>query len=235
MDWDWIGSHFGYFGQLLLAHAGLSVPPIVVGFLISVPLGYWASRSSAARSVLLTVGNILYTIPALALILLIPVILGFALLDPKNVLISLTIYAVAIMIRSAADAFAAVSDGVTQSATAQGFSAQQRFWRVELPLAGPVLLAGIRVVSVSTVSLATVGSLAGISSLGDLFTDGYVRSFPTEIVVGIVFVVVLAAAFDQILALIGRLLMPWNRGRPARLARAKASVASVVPNSAGSE
>jgi osmoprotectant transport system permease protein len=214
---SWIGAHLGYLWGLVLAHAALAVPPILIGFLISVPLGYWASRSPAARSVLLTVGNVLYTIPALALILLVPVLLGFALLDPKNVLVTLTIYAFAIMVRTAADAFTAVPVGVRQSAEGQGYSASQRFWKVELPLAGPVLLAGIRVVSVSTVSLATVGSLAGISSIGDLFTDGYIRDFPLEIGVGIVLVLLLAAVFDLVLNLAGSLLMPWTRrARPVR-------------------
>lgn len=213
----WVGGHLDYLWGLIVAHAALSVPPILVGFLISVPAGYWASRSRLARSVLLTIGNILYTIPALALILLVPVLLGFAILDPKNVLVTLTLYAVAIMVRSAADAFTAVSSSVRQSAEAQGFSAAQRFWRVELPLAGPVMLAGVRVVSVSTVSLATVGSLAGISSIGDLFTDGYIRDFPLEIGVGIVLVLVLAAVFDVLLNLIGALLMPWNRAAPRPL------------------
>ncbi|WP_375388548.1 ABC transporter permease [uncultured Amnibacterium sp.] len=219
---DWIGGHLGYLWDLVVTHAALSVPPIVIGFLASVPLGYWASRSRIARGVLLTVGNVLYTIPALALILLVPVILGFALLDPKNVLVALTVYAVAIMIRSAADAFASVSPAVRQSAEAQGFSAGQRFWRVELPLAGPVLLAGVRVVSVSTVSLATVGSLAGISSIGDLFTDGYLRSFGLEIGVGIVLVLLLAAVFDLILNAVGGLLMPWNRRQKVSRAAGRA-------------
>lgn len=222
---DWVWSHAADLWGLVLTHVGLAVPPIVFGFVISIPLGYWASRSSAARAVLLTVGNILYTIPALALILLVPVLLGFPLLDSKNVLVALTVYAVAIMVRSAADAFASVSPDVRQSAVAQGFGPRQRFFRVELPLAGPVLLAGIRVVSVSTVSLATIGSLAGIDSLGNLFTDGFQRAFGTEIVTGIVLVLLLAALFDVVLSLIGRLLLPWNtrpatRRRPVVPARA---------------
>lgn len=208
---DWVWSHVGDLSALVVTHIGLAVPPILLGFVISIPLGYWASRSRIARAVLLTVGNVLYTIPALALILLVPVILGFALLDPKNVIVALTVYAVAIMVRSAADAFAAVPDSVRQSAVAQGFSPAQRFWRVELPLAGPVLLAGVRVVSVSTVSLATIGSLTGTDSLGNLFTDGFQRDFVEEIITGIVLVLLLAAVFDLVLSLIGRALLPWNR------------------------
>ena len=209
---DWVWSHLGDIGDMTLDHIGLSVPPIVIGFLVSIPVGYWASRSAVARSVLLTIGNILYTIPALALVVLVPVLLGLSLLNPLNVVAALTLYAVAIMVRSAADAFAAVSADVRQSATAQGYSATQRFFRVELPLAGPVLLAGVRVVSVSTISLVTVGALVGIPSLGSFFTDAFQRDFLLEAAVGFVLVLVLAAVFDLVLSFLGRLLMPWNRG-----------------------
>ncbi|HET6825470.1 MAG TPA: ABC transporter permease subunit [Amnibacterium sp.] len=215
---DWVWNHLGDIGGMTLDHIGLSVPPIVLGFLVSIPIGYWASRSAVARSVLLTVGNILYTIPALALVVLVPVLLGLSLLNPLNVVAALTIYAVAIMVRSAADAFAAVSTDVQQSATAQGYSSTQRFFRVELPLAGPVLLAGVRVVSVSTISLVTVGALVGIPSLGSFFTDAFQRDFFLEAAVGFVLVLVLAAVFDLVLSFLGRLLMPWNRG--ARLTAA---------------
>jgi osmoprotectant transport system permease protein len=209
---DWVWSHAGEVWSLTLSHIGLSVPPILLGFLVSIPLGYWASRSASARRVLLTLGNILYTIPGLALVVLVPVVLGLNLLNPLNVVVALTIYAIAIMVRTAADAFAAVSGPVKESATAQGYSARQRFFQVELPLAGPVLLAGVRVVSVSTISLVTIGALVGIDSLGSLFTDGFQRNFLTEVVAGFVLVLVLAAVFDVLLSLLGRLLMPWNRG-----------------------
>jgi osmoprotectant transport system permease protein len=213
---DWVWSHAGEIWSLTLAHIELSVPPIILGFLISIPFGYWASRSTAVRSLLLTIGNVLYTIPALALVVLVPVLLNLSLLNPLNVIVALTIYAVAIMVRSAADAFASVSAPVRESATAQGYSAAQRFFQVELPLAGPVLLAGLRVVSVSTISLVTVGALVGIDSLGTLFTDGFQRDFLLEAVVGFVLVLVLAAVFDLILSGSGRLLMPWNRGTSVR-------------------
>jgi osmoprotectant transport system permease protein len=213
---SWVLNHLGEIWALIVAHVELAVPAIVLGFLVSVPLGYLASRSRTARGVLLTLGNILYTIPGIALVVLVPVALGLALLNPANVVIALLIYAVAIMVRSAADGFAAVSADVRQSATAQGFSAAQRFWRVELPLAGPVLLAGLRVVSVSTVSLATIGALVGIDSLGSLFTDAFQRQFPLEAVVGIVCVLLVAVVFDVVLTTIGRLVMPWTRAVPRR-------------------
>jgi osmoprotectant transport system permease protein len=219
---DWVLSHLDDIGDLTVAHIGLAVPAILLGFLVSVPLGYLAFRLPPARGVLLTLSNVLYTIPGIALVVLVPVALGLAILNPANVIIALLIYAVAIMVRSAADAFASVSADVRQSASAQGYSTAQRFWRVELPLAGPVLLAGIRVVSVSTVSLATVGALVGIPSLGNLFTDAFQRQFPLEAVVGLVVVVLLAAVFDIVLSLIGRVLMPWNRGQRLSAGSAKA-------------
>jgi osmoprotectant transport system permease protein len=213
---DWVLSHLDEIRTLTVAHIGLTVPAILLGFLVSVPLGYLASRSRPAQAVLLTLGNVLYTIPGIALVVLVPVSLGLAILNPANVVITLLIYAFAIMIRSSTDAFASVSADVRQSASAQGFSAAQRFWRVELPLAGPVLLAGIRVVSVSTVSLATVGALVGIPSLGNLFTDAFQRQFPLEAVVGLIAVILLAAVFDIVLSLVGRALMPWNRASSTR-------------------
>jgi osmoprotectant transport system permease protein len=210
MNWVWIGANAGLIWGRVLEHVALAAPPIVIGFVISIPLGYVASRSRIARGIFLTTGNILFTIPSIALLVLLPAAIGLAIIDPNNVIIALTIYAVAIMVRSAADAFASVSADVRQSATAIGLSRVQRFFRVELPLAGPVLLAGVRVVSVSTVSLVTIGAVVGIDSLGSFFTDAFQRQFLTEAIVGIVCVLVIAAVFDLILSLIGRLLMPWR-------------------------
>src|SRR5690625_7929327 len=123
----------------------------------------------------------------------------------------MSIYAVALMTRFVTDALAAVDPAVRASATAQGYSPWGRFWAVELPLAGPVLLAGLRVVAVSTVSLVTVGVLIGIDSLGNLFTNGLQRNNIAEVTTGIVATVVLALALDLLLVVAGRLLLPWAR------------------------
>lgn len=197
--------------RLLAEHAWLSAIPILVGFAASLPLGWLAARSRVARGILLTVFNVIYTIPALALFLVLPGVLGTKILDPLNVVVALTLYAMAMMLRGAVDGFGSVSSDVLQAATAQGFSSASRFWTVQLPLAGPVLLANLRVVSVSTVSLLSVASLIGRGGLGYLFTDGYSRQFLFEIGTGIVLTVLLALAFDAVLVLAGRLLMPWNR------------------------
>jgi osmoprotectant transport system permease protein len=208
---SWLWNNLDLVLGLTAEHARLSGIPILLGFAASLPLGWLASRSRVARGILLTVFNVLYTIPALALFVVLPGILGTKVLDQLNVVVALTIYAVAMMLRGTIDAFGSVSPDVLQSATAQGFSPASRFWTVQLPLAGPVLLANLRVVSVSTVSLLSVAALIGSGGLGYLFTNGYQRYFIDEIVVGIVFTVLLALVFDGILVLVGRLLMPWTR------------------------
>ena len=228
MNWVWIGSNLGLIGTRILEHLALTAPPIVIGLVLSIPLGYWASRSRVARSILLSLGGILYTIPSIALLVLVPVLLGLAILDPLNLIFALTVYAVAIMVRSAADAFVSVSADVRSSATATGFSAWQRFFGVELPLAGPVLLAGIRVVSVSTVSIASVGAITGIEQLGSFFTDAFQRSFLTEAIVGIVSILVIAALYDVILTRVAALLLPWTRRRPEKSVPAAALAADAV-------
>lgn len=207
----WLWANLGLVLELTAQHALLSGIPILIGFAAALPLGWLAARSRVARGILLFVFNVLYTIPALAFFIVLPLVLGTKVLDPLNVVVALTIYAIAMMLRGAIDAFGSVSGDVLQSATAQGYSPWSRFLTVQLPLSGPVLLANLRVVSVSTVSLLSVGALIGRGGLGYLFTDGYARTFLPEIVVGIVFTVLLALVFDLILVTVGRLLMPWNR------------------------
>jgi osmoprotectant transport system permease protein len=214
---QWVWSNLDTIWSLTLAHVGLSVIPIIVGFILSIPLGYAASRSRVARSILLSVGGILYTIPSLALFFTIPVIIGTSLLDPINVVVALTVYAVAIMIRTATDAFASVPADVQDSARAVGFSRAQQFFSVDLPLAGPVLLAGVRVVSVSTVSLVSVGALIGVSSLGSLFTEGFGNGNPPEVWAGIVGTLLIAAVYDAVITVVARLLMPWSRRATRRV------------------
>lgn len=226
----WLQNSWGLILGLLAEHAWLSAVPILIGFAASLPLGWVAARSRIARGILLTLFNVVYTIPALALFVVLPLILGTKILDPLNVVVALTLYAMAMMLRGAIDAFGSVSADVLQSATAQGFSGASRFWTVQLPLAGPVLLANLRVVSVSTVSLVSVATLVGRGGLGYLFRDGYARDFLFEIGTGIVATVLLALVFDLILVVVGRLLMPWNRR--AVVPKSVAPVKVVIPGGA---
>jgi len=220
---DWVLANSELLWRLALDHVALSAPPIVLGFALSLPIGWAANRYRFSRGALLSIAGILYAIPSLPLFFVMPLILGTRILDPANVVVALTIYAVALMVRTVADGLAATPGEVRRSATALGFSAWRRFWQVDLPLAGPVLLAGLRVVSVSTVSLVTVGAVIGVNSLGYLFLDGYYRFFPLEVAIGIVLTLVVALVFDGILVLAGRLLMPWARTSRAPGRRALAT------------
>ena len=199
---------------LSLEHVRLSAVPIIVGFIACIPLGWMANRFRMTRAIQLTLFGVLFTIPSLALFVTLPSVLGTKILNPINVVVALTIYAIAIMVRGAADAFESVPRDVIQSANALGFSSISRFWTVEFPLAGPVLLANLRVVSVTTVSLLSVGALVGNGALGYLFINGYQRDFPTEVMIGIVFTLIIAIIFDQLLVVLGKVLMPWTRKAP---------------------
>lgn len=223
---NWVLGNTDTISDNLIAHVWLSIPPILISFVLSVPIGLLVSRlrkrsglARASGSTIVVVAGLLYTIPALPLFLTLPAILGTSTLDPSNVVIALTIFGIALMARSAADAIDAVDPAVVGASEALGYSPVQRFFRVELPLSGPVLLAGIRVVSVSTISLVTVGALIGIPNLGFLLTDGLKRGISAEILTGIVLTIVLALVFDVVLVLLGRLVMPWTRGN-GRVARA---------------
>lgn len=208
---NWVVQNASYVGDSALAHLQLSIPPIILSFVLSVPLGWVANRYRPVRGVLLTVAGLLYAIPSLPLLIVLPLFIGTGLRSPVNVIVVLTLYGMALMVRSTADALEAVEPDVRQSATAVGFSPWGRFWSVDFPLAGPVLLAGMRVVVVSTVSLVTVGGVLGVNGLGLLFTDGLQRAIIPEIVTGIVLVVVMALILDALLVLLGRALMPWTR------------------------
>jgi len=140
-----------------------------------------------------------------------PVVLGTQILSPLNIVVALTLYTVALLVRTVADALEAAPPAVLTAATAMGYRPLRRFVAVELPLAVPVIVAGLRVASVSNISLVTVGSLIGIGGLGELFTLGFQRNFLTPLVVGLVGTLVLALVVDAVLVLGGRLATPWAR------------------------
>jgi osmoprotectant transport system permease protein len=208
---NWLWSNLDRVGELILVHLALSVPAIILSFVVSVPIGWLAHQYRWSRSVLLSLCALLYAIPSLAVFIALPTVTGLSLRSPLNLVIALTLYGVAVIVRTSADAFNSVEPDVQQSATAVGYSAVGRFWGVDLPLAGPVLLSGLRVVIVSTVSLATVGAVIGVPSLGSLFTDGFQRGIQVEIVTGIVATIALALLLDWLSVITGRMLMPWTR------------------------
>ena len=226
---EWFLANSGTVFTLAGQHLVLAVVPMVLGLLIAIPLAQLARRSSTLRAVVLTASSLLYTIPSLALFIILPTVIGTRILDPLNVIVALTIYAVALLVRAALDAFDSVDDDLQQAAVAMGFRPLARFLQIDLPLSLPVMFAGLRVVSVSNISLVSVAALLGIGNLGMLFTAGLQRDFVTEVMVGIIAILILALVMDALLVLLERLLTPWARAAgakpdgPGRTARGSAA------------
>lgn len=218
---NWVLGNLDLIGELTLDHLIQSIVPLILGFVISVPLGWVAWRYRLVRSGVITITGLLYTIPSIALLILLPSAIGYSIVSETNLIVALTIYAVAILVRSVADGLDSVDSGVREASTAVGYGSFRRFWAVEFPLAGPVVLAGLRVTAASTISLATVGILVGVVNLGYLFTNGLQRRIIPEVLAGVVVVVLLALLVDLLLVLAGRMLMPWTRAtRASRVLRA---------------
>jgi ABC-type proline/glycine betaine transport systems, permease component len=198
-----------------LTHLWVSLLPLGIGALIAIGL----ARFMPARLVSATNGVLgaLYAVPSLALFVALPAILGTSYLGPTNVLIALTLYVIASMFFSARDAFAQVPVPANFIAMAQGLDSWQRFIHVELPLAIPGLIAGLRVAAASTVSMASIGAVVGSRNLGYLFLDGFQRKIPDEIITGLFAIFLIAITFDLLLWLVGKLLTPWSR-RQVKLA-----------------
>lgn len=200
----------------LTQHLWLALVPVVVATLLALPLGWLAVTGLGPgrwlRQLLLTASSILYTVPSLALFLLLPGILGTSILDPLNVAVALTVYSLALLVRSVVDALESVDPLVVQAATAVGYAPVRRWFAVDLPLALPVLFAGVRVATVSNVSMVSVAALIGTENLGQLFTRGIQLNFyAAPIVLGLVLTVALAVLADLLVVLVQRVATPWSR------------------------
>ncbi len=207
--------HFSQDVGWLWAHTWLSVVPVAVGLLFALPLGWLARRYKIVYPSMMTVTGLLYTIPSIALFVLIPPILGLDSLNPIQVPIALTVYSLALLVRVVADGLGSVSEDTLQAATAIGFTRLQRFFRVELPIAVPVITAGLRVAVVANVSIVAVAGTIGFANLGSLFDQGYHLSTGTPyyppIVLGILLCVLLALVLDLALLGLDRALTPWRK------------------------
>jgi osmoprotectant transport system permease protein len=207
MMWSWIPENGSLIWQLTKENAVLGVVPALIGLAIALPLGVIAARWRWFYPPMLAAVNILYAVPSLALfIALIP---AFG-LTSTTVIIALTVFSLCVILPNVVTGLRGVPAPVRQAATAMGYGPLRRLVTVELPLAIPVIIAGLRVGVVSGISLASVGQLIGVSSLGYLFIDGLQRSFPTEIYVGLFLVIALALVCDLLLVGIRRLLTPWT-------------------------
>jgi len=213
--------------ELLLVHIRLALVPLVIGLLAALPIGWAAQRYRRARELVLNATNVLYTVPSLALFVILPSILGTKILDELNVVVALALYTAALLVRPVVDALDALPAHVLTAATAMGYRPLRRFLTVELPLAVPVLSAGVRVASVSNISLVSVGALIGVGGLGQLFTEGFQNAYNPPIVVGIVLTLALALVVDVLLVVARQLLTPWlreRRGRPGQATQAAVQV-----------
>ena len=195
------------FGQ----HIALALIPVVIGVIVALPLGYLAVRREWLYQPIVTITGVLYSIPSLALFVVLPLIIGTKVLSPLNIIVALAIYTVALLVRSVADALRSVDRNVTQAATAMGYRPVKRLFGVDLPIALPVMLAGLRVATVSNISLVSVGAIIGVGGLGALFTRGLQLRFAEPIIVGIVLSVLLAAVCDSLIVLAQRYFTPWAR------------------------
>jgi osmoprotectant transport system permease protein len=213
LDWDWLQRNATDIAALLGEHALLAVIPVLAALLASIPLGYLVFKTGRAANGILAVFGVIYSIPSLALFVALPLVLGTSILSPLNVAVALAIYSVALLVRSVVDGLRAVPASVKQSATAVGYGWFRRLARVELPLAMPVIFAGLRVVTVSNIALVSVAAVVGGGALGKLFDRGLGSRFYTPLIVGLVLSVLLALLADALILLIQRNALPWARGR----------------------
>lgn len=207
LDIGWVARHVSDIGAALLEHAQLTLIAVVVGTAISVPAGIFAYRNRRAYPPINWLTGAFYTIPSLALFAFLAPYTGLSTLTAE---IGLVGYTLSILIRNVVAGLDAVPAESREAALGMGFSPQQLLWKVELPLALPVILVGVRLASVATIGLVTVTALIGKGGLGQLILTGLDRFFSTPIVVGAVLSAGFAIAADRALAVAERSLAPWK-------------------------
>jgi osmoprotectant transport system permease protein len=206
--WSWIGDHLDDIRAALVQHVQLTVLAVLLGLLLAFPLALAAVRWPRLYGPILGLTGVLFTIPSLALfILLIP----FTGLSVRTSLIGLTIYTLLILVRNMVEGLRGVDRDVREAAEAMGVTPARQLVQVELPLALPVIMAGVRIATVTTIGLVTVTALIGWGGLGKLFIEGFTLNFGTPIVVGIVLSALLAFTADLLLVGLQHRLTPWAR------------------------
>ena len=215
-------NHLGEAWALTRIHLRLSLVPVLIGLAIAVPLGVLVQRAPIPRRLTTATASVVFTIPSLALFVVLPMVIGTRILDEANVMVALTAYTAALLVRAVIEALDAVPAQVCDAATAIGYPTIKRMLKVELLLSIPVLVAGLRVVVVTNIAMVSVGSVIGIGGLGTWFTEGYQTDKSDQIVAGIIALFVLAVVIDVLIVLAGRLATPWERA--ARTASRRRSV-----------
>lgn len=210
MQWSWIPQNWSIIWPYTLDNLLLGLVPPLIGLVISVPVGIACVAKRWLYPPVLSVASALYALPSLALFV---VLIDYTGLGNLTVIIPLTLFSLCVLLPNVVDGLRSVQEPVRQAATAMGFGQLRRLVQVELPLAVPVVIAGLRIAVVSSISLASLGQLIGVSSLGYFFIDGLQRDFPTEIYVGLALTLLLALVCDVILVAARTVLTPWARGR----------------------
>ena len=202
---------------LTVIHLRLSLVPVLTGLAIALPWGVLTWRSALLRRLTTVTASVVFTIPSLALFVVLPLLIPTRILDEANVIVALTLYTTALLVRAVFEALDAVPSQVRDAASAVGYRPIMRVLKVELPLSIPLLIAGLRVVVVTNISMVSVGAVIGIGGLGTWFTEGYQANKSDQIVAGIVAIFMLAIVIDVLLMFAGRLATPWDRvSRPGR-------------------
>jgi osmoprotectant transport system permease protein len=192
-----------------LQHLRYTVIAVGLGFLLALPAAYLAVRRPQTYPGLLAVTNVIYAVPALTLFVVMGSWLGY--LNDKPIVVAMTLYTLVILVRNIVEGIRAVPEPVLRAADAMGYRPFRRFTAVELPLALPGIVAGLRLATVSTVSLISVGAVIGRGGLGRLFSDGYQRRINVELWAGLVATMALALTLDLLIYAAGRQATPWTR------------------------
>lgn len=199
-----------------LQHLRYTVFAVSLGFLLALPAAYLGVTRPRSYPALLAVTNIIYAIPALTLFVMMGPWLGFT--NDKPIVVAMTLYTLVILVRNMVEGIRAVPEPILRAADAMGYRRLRRFATVEFPLALPGVIAGLRLATVSTVSLISVGAIIGRGGIGRLFSDGYLRRINIELWAGLVATMVLALALDLLIYAAGRRATPWTRTRQAAAA-----------------
>jgi osmoprotectant transport system permease protein len=208
LRWDWISSHIPVIRDALTQHVELTVIAVLIGLLIALPLGLAGWRWRLLRGPIFSITGILYTIPSLALFALLIPITGLTVLTAEVGLVS---YTLLILIRNIVVGLDSVPAEVREAARGMGYRPLAEVLAVEVPLAVPAIMAGLRVATVTTIGLVTVTALIGEGGLGSLMLDGLIRDFRTPLVVGTLLSIALAIVADLGLTGLQRLVTPWAR------------------------
>jgi osmoprotectant transport system permease protein len=209
--WHWVGEHLDDIGAGLARHMELVAVAVGVGLLVSTPLALLARRYRALASPILAVSGVLYTIPSIALLYLLGPLTGFT--SFLTVEAALVTYTLLILVRNIVTGLDSVSEDVREAARGMGYTDTAMLWKVEVPLALPSIVAGIRIATVTTIGLATLAALLTQGGLGELILDGIDRRFPTPLMVGSLLAIALAILADLLLLGAQRAVSPWARAR----------------------